>query len=237
VDSRPVWERAWAARAGVGFAGHSCHQVVPGWGPGVLLAALLIDVELPPTLPLDDGCGTCARCLTACPTGALVAPGRLDARRCLSYLTIEHRGDIPPTLRPALGRRLFGCDACQEACPHDRPDRADPVFAPTRAWLDLYALLCQDDRDLVQALAGSPLRRAGAVGLKRNACVVLGNLGDPAATPALTVALAHPDPLVRRHAGWAAARCGMAAALALAVAVEPDPQTRATLTGVLAAMG
>ncbi|MFH1469836.1 MAG: tRNA epoxyqueuosine(34) reductase QueG [Pseudomonadota bacterium] len=234
VDSRPVFERAWAVRAGVGFSGRSTHQVVPGTGPGVLLATLVLDAALPPTGPHAAGCGTCARCLRACPTGALVAPGRLDARRCLSYLTIEHHGDLPEELRPALGRRVFGCDACQETCPHDRPRPADPAFQGPRAWLDLPALLVQDDDALDRALAGSPLRRARATGLKRNAAVVLGNLGDPAALPALEHALRHPAGLVRRHAAWAAAHCAGRALVETALSREEDPGTAKSMQRALA---
>lgn len=235
VDSRPVFERAWAARAGVGFSGRSTHQVVPGYGPGVLLATLILDVALEPTPPREVGCGTCARCLGACPTGALVAPGRLDARRCLSWLTIEHSGDLPEALRPALGRRVFGCDVCQETCPHDRPQTTDPAFLGPHAWLDLPAMLLRGDEALEHDLTGSPLKRAGAMGLKRNACVVLGNLGDPAALPALEVALAHPAGLIRRHAAWGAARCGGRGLVAAALAREPEIPTAASLAAVLAA--
>ena len=211
VDSRPVYERAWAVRAGLGFAGRSCSTILPGQGTWVFLATLVLDVALPDSPPLDADCGSCARCLRACPTGALVAPGRLDARRCLSYLTIEHRGDIPEDLRPAMGRRVFGCDVCQDTCPHNaKPRDAHPDYAPRagHAWLDLPALLHEDDDALERRLEGSPLRRARATGLKRNAAVVLGNIGDPAALPALAFAGGHPDPVVRSHAAWAAQRCG-----------------------------
>jgi epoxyqueuosine reductase len=210
VDSRPVYERAWAARAGIGFAGRSSCLIVPGLGTRVFLATLLLDRGLPPSPPLVADCGTCARCLKSCPTGALVAPGRLDARRCLSYLTIEHRGPIPEALRPAMGRRVFGCDACQDGCPRSRPVHGGhPAFEPCpgHSWLDLPALLTEDDEALERRLEGSPIRRARATGLKRNAAVVLGNIGDPAALPVLRVAMEHPDPVVREHAAWAAERC------------------------------
>jgi epoxyqueuosine reductase len=211
VDSRPVFERAWAVRAGLGWAGRSCCTILPGLGSKVFLATLTLREPLPPSPPLEASCGSCARCLRACPTGALRSPGRLDARRCLSYLTIEHRGAIPEELRPAMGRTVFGCDACQDTCPHAAAAGAQghAAFAPRpdRAWLDLPALLREDDEALERKLEGSPLRRARATGLKRNAAVVLGNLGDPAALPALAVARRHPDPIVSEHAGWAAVRC------------------------------
>lgn len=211
VDSRPVFERAWAVRAGLGWAGRSCCTLVPGLGSQHFLATLLLDLALPPSPALTADCGPCARCLRACPTGALIAPGRLDARRCLSYLTIEHRGPIPEALRPAMGRRVFGCDACQDSCPQTQAARGEghPAFAPRpgHTWMDLCALLLEDDESLERRLEGSPIRRAHAGGLKRNAAVVLGNIAAPAALPALAHAGQHPDPVVREHAGWAARRC------------------------------
>ncbi len=210
VDRGPVFERAWAVRAGIGFQGRGCNTIVPGLGPWVFLATLVLDLALPPSPPLEASCGTCARCLQACPTGALVGPGRLDARRCLSYLTIEHRGSIPESLRPAMGRQVFGCDACLDACPHGHRQAAgadDYQPRPGHAWMDLPALLTEDDESLERRLHGSPLRRARAVGLKRNACVVLGNIGDDDALPVLARAAEHDDPVVRQHARWAAERC------------------------------
>lgn len=210
VDSRPVYERAWAVRAGLGWAGRSTCTILPGLGTRAFLATLLLDLELPASPSLAADCGNCARCLRACPTGALVAPGRLDARRCLSYLTIEHRGVIPEALRPAMGRRVFGCDACQDSCPHTaHQPQGHPDFSPRpgHAWLDLPALLAEGDQALERRLEGSPLRRAGASGLKRNACVVLGNIADQRALPALERARRHDDPVIRSHAAWAAERC------------------------------
>lgn len=211
VDSRPVFERAWAVRAGLGWAGRSCCTLIPGLGSQHFLATLLLDTALLPSPALVADCGPCSRCLRACPTDALVGPGRLDARRCLSYLTIEHRGPIPEALRPAMGRRVFGCDACQDTCPQTRAVRrpGHPAFEPKpgHAWLDLCALLMEADDALEHRLEGSPIRRARAAGLKRNAAVVLGNIGAPEALPALSHATRHSDPVVGSHATWAAQRC------------------------------
>jgi epoxyqueuosine reductase len=211
VDSRPVFERAWAVRAGLGWAGRSSCTIIPGLGTRHFLATLVLDLALPPSPAFEADCGPCARCLRACPTGALLGPGRLDARRCLSYLSIEHKGAIPEALRPAMGRRIFGCDACQDTCPKDMaastPGHPDFAPRPGHAWLDLCTLLLEEDEALERRLEGSPIRRARAAGLKRNAAVVLGNIGDPAALPALAAAMEHPDPVVRDHARWAAARC------------------------------
>jgi len=207
VDARPLIERAWAARAGLGFAAKNCMVIVPSETSYLFLAVILVNIPLPPDAPLGDHCGTCRRCLDACPTDAFTTAGELDARRCISYLTIEHRGAIQEALRPLMGRWVFGCDDCQEVCPHNPadPDSIEPDFAPRpgHAWLDLEWVLQAEDEALENHFHGSPIRRARAVGLKRNSAIVLGNLGDPAARPALKHALLHPDPVVVEHARWA----------------------------------
>ncbi len=208
VDSRPLIERAWAERSGMGFVGKSCMLIIPGTSSYLFLAVLLLSEPLPPDPPLlRDHCGRCRRCLDVCPTDAFVADRQLDARRCIAYLTIEHRGAIPLPLRPLLGRWVFGCDLCQSVCPHNHRlhDGAHDDFRPRddHAWLDLEWLLTAADDTIDTALTGTPLRRPKPAGLKRNAAVVAGNLGDPAARPALLVALEHPDEQVRLHARWA----------------------------------
>jgi len=207
VDSRPLIERAWAARAGLGFAAKNCMIIVPGQTSYLFLAAILVNLRLPPDTPMADHCGTCRRCLDACPTEAFTAAGQLDARRCISYLTIEHRGTIPEDLRSLMGRWVFGCEDCQEVCPHNPADanspEADLAPRPGHAWLDLPWVLQTEDDALDRHFEGSPIRRAGPVGLKRNAAVVLGNLGDRSAKPALEHALRHPDDIVQEHARWA----------------------------------
>lgn len=210
VDSRPLIERAWAERAGLGYLGKNACVIVPGQGSYFFLAVMLVNVELPPDSPMGDFCGRCRRCLDACPTQAFLGSGRLDARRCVSYLTIEHDGPIPADLRPGLGRWVFGCDVCQEVCPHNHnpPPSAEAELAPRpeHAWLDLPALLDSPDEALRARFEGSPIRRATPLRLKRNAAIVLGNLGDPAAAPALLRARAHPDPTVAEAADWALQR-------------------------------
>ena len=212
VDSRPLIERAWAKRSGMGFIGKNCMLIIPGTSSYVFLAVLLLSEALPPDPPLlRDHCGSCRRCLDACPTDAFVEAGRLDARRCIAYLTIEHRGAIPAPLRPLLGRWVFGCDLCQSVCPHNHrlhhnpPLDGHPDFRPRtgHAWLDLEWLLTAEDAAIDAALTGTPLRRPKPAGLKRNAAVVAGNLGDAAARPALLQALQHRDEHVRSHAQWA----------------------------------
>lgn len=200
VDMRPVYERAWAARAGVGYPAKNTFQVLPGESSRFVLATLALGAELEPDAPLGDHCGRCTRCLEACPTGALGPAGVLDARRCISYWTIEADHSVPEALRPGLGRWLFGCDDCQDVCPHQRAG-ADDVeeTRPRHAWLDLPELLASDDAQLAARFEGSPLRRAADHRLRRNAAYVLGNLGDPRAIPALERA--------RREGGVVAEAC------------------------------
>ena len=207
VDSRPLIERAWAQRSGLGFLGKNCLAILPGRSSYFFIAVMLVNIDLPADEPLGDHCGTCQRCLDACPTNAFTGPGQLDARLCISYLTIEHRGNIPNDLREQMGRWVFGCDDCQEVCPHNpqHPILADPEFAPRKghAWLDLEWVLRTDDERLKDHFAGSPIRRPGAHGLKRNAAIVLGNLGDPSARTCLLHALEHPSQTVKEQARWA----------------------------------
>lgn len=204
VDAHPLLERSFARRTGVGWAGRSAMLVSTSFGPWLMLGELLLDRELPGDAAQPDRCGTCTRCATACPTGAITAPGVVDATRCLAYLTIEHRGPIPEPLRPKLGRWLFGCDLCLAACPWDR--FAPPADGALPGSLDAAEVLGLDDAAFRARFAGTPLLRTGRARLARNAAVVLGNLGDRAAIPALTRALADPDPVVAEHAAWALRR-------------------------------
>lgn len=208
VDTAPILERAWAEAAGAGFSGKNCVQIVPARGSWMLLAVLFLPEDLPTTAPLGDHCGRCRRCLDACPTSAFLGPHVLDARRCISYWTIERRDAIPVELRAGFGRWVFGCDVCQEVCPHNAaPPPGDAALAPRHAWLDLEALIDLDDEPLLERFHGSPIKRPGPEGLRRNACVVLGNLGDPDAIPVLRRALDR-GPLVAEHARWALDRLG-----------------------------
>jgi len=241
TDSLPVLERALALGAGIGFLAKSSMVLSPTRGPYLLLAELLTTQELPPDLPAPGSCGTCRACIDQCPTQAIVAPFEVDARRCLSYTTIEKRGSIPRPLREAQGDRWFGCDVCIEVCPFTR--HARPLPSPTPADLRPHAVV--ESWSLVDVLAlseadynthwtGTALRRAGRSGLRRNAAVVLGNLGDDRAVPALIRALTDADAVVRSHAGWALARLSPRhPALLTALDRESDPDVRADWTATL----
>jgi epoxyqueuosine reductase len=235
VDTGPLAEREAAVRAGLGFYGKNTCLLTGPAGSYVLLGAILTDLSLAPDRPLVRDCGSCRLCLDACPTGALDGPYQLDARRCISYLTIELRGPIPPELRPQVGAHVFGCDVCQEVCPWNRG--RGPVPWPEFAAgstsdpeLDLLALLDLDAEGFGRRFRGSPIKRAKRRGLLRNAAVALGNSGDRRAVPALARALARdPDPLVRAHAGWALRQLGgpeVEAALEKARRREQDPEVQ-----------
>jgi epoxyqueuosine reductase len=243
VDSAPVLEREWAERAGLGFVGKHTLVIVPGLGSWVLLGELLVDVEVDlgddAPRPLPSRCGSCRACLDACPTGALVDEHLLDARRCISYLTIESQRAIPAELRRGMGGWVFGCDVCQEACPYNQAPPRAPVPDALRprdaahAVPDLLGLATAPTNQLRRFVRQSALRRVSRAQLLRNVCVALGNLGDGAALPALARRLGDVAPLVRRHAGWAlgeigarhpAVRAEAAALLAAAAAAEPDPE-------------
>ncbi|HLF04659.1 MAG TPA: tRNA epoxyqueuosine(34) reductase QueG [Dehalococcoidia bacterium] len=230
VDDGPMLDRAAAARSGLGWFGKNTNILTASHGSWVVLGQVITDLELEPDPPLQKTCGQCARCIPACPTGAIVAPYVIDNTRCISYLTIEHRGAIPRELRPQMQDWVFGCDLCHEVCPVNRRAQAGQDGAFGRrdlALLDLVALLSLTEEEFRARFRGTPILRAKRVGLKRNACVALGNRHDPAAVPALARALAEGEPLVRAHAAWALGQIGgpaAEAALAQALAREEDPE-------------
>lgn len=214
-DEEPVLERAWAARAGLGFVGKNGMLIVPGVGSFVLLGEVVTTLEIEPDPPIPERCGSCTRCLDACPTNAFDAPFVLDPRRCIAYLTIEHRGAIDEELRPGVGSHLFGCDDCQTVCPFNagRGRRAssevDPRFYPDSRWetMRVEDLLSLDDDAFASLREGSPVGRATRHGIARNAAVVLGNRVDDDAVPALERARDdHDSPIVREAAAWALSR-------------------------------
>jgi epoxyqueuosine reductase len=241
VDTGPVLEREWAARAGLGAVGKNTNLLHPGDGSYFLLGEILLGLELEPDAPLADLCGSCRACLDACPTGALVEPFVLDSRRCISYWTIEHRGAIPLEVRPLIGDWVFGCDVCQEVCPWNAaPNTAsDPALAlpASRRALTLVDLLELRREEYEHRFRGSPMKRAKRSGLRRNAAVVLGNRRRAADVPALERALADDeDADVRGHAAWALGRIGgddARQALARAAQGESEPAVRDEITAAL----
>lgn len=211
VDTARIVDRAVAQRAGLGWYGKNTNLLSRERGSWLLLGELLLDVDLPPDEPVKTHCGSCTRCMPACPTGALIAPGVLDNDKCISYLTIELRGPIPREMRPLIGDWVFGCDICQEVCPVNR--KAAPgnhvEFAPEAGIgpsPSLTELLDMSEAEFKARFKHSPVKRTRWAGIRRNAAVALGNIGDPAGVPALVRALNGEPALVRGHAAWALAR-------------------------------
>jgi epoxyqueuosine reductase len=245
TDAVPVLERALAARAGIGFLAKSAMVISPTLGPYLQLAELLVGDELPFDGPAAGSCGSCTACLQACPTGAIEAPFQVDARRCLSYTTIEHRGFVVPELRAAQGDWLFGCDVCLEVCPFTSKSRRADVLglhrpkelqphAIVRTWT-LADVLALDEERYEREFTGTAMRRATRSGIRRNAAIVLGNRGDDAALPALVTALRDEDAVVRGHAAWAIGRIDARhPSLDAARANEPDARVRVEIARALA---
>ena len=252
-DTGAILERGWAERAGLGWIGKHSGLLSQTLGSWFLLGELLIDQPLEPDAPLPrEHCGTCTRCIEACPTGAIVAPYQLDARLCISYWTIEHRGSIPREMRRAIGDWIFGCDVCQEVCPWNRfAPEAHEARLHGRAlegW-SLEGFLEMDEDAFRQCFHGSPIRRARREGFLRNVCVALGNRRDVAAAPALLRALSSdPASVVREHAAWALGEVGgalaagderrelVAGGLARA-AHDPAPEVREEAARAMAGLG
>jgi epoxyqueuosine reductase len=206
VDTGPLLEKPLAARAGLGWQGKNTMLLNEKEGQWLFLGCILTSFPFAPDKEKPDRCGTCTRCIEACPTGAINAPYQLDARRCISYLTIEHKGPIPPEYRRLIGDHLYGCDDCLDVCPWNNwAQRTREAAFDPRPYPDLRDMLAWDDAAFDACFAGSPIRRLKRARWLRNVCVVLGNTGAAEDLPALRAAAADPDPLVREHAAWAIA--------------------------------
>jgi len=207
VDTGPLLERDLAQRAGLGFIGKHTNLISRRLGNWILLSEIITTLVLEPDVPEKNRCGACTRCIGACPTGAITGPFQLDARRCISYLTIELKGPIPINLRRPVGNRIFGCDDCLAVCPWNRFAQAGrlmtPHARPDLAQPNLLELLTLDEAGFKRRFAGTPVLRTGRRGLRRNVCVALGNAGDERALRVLEGMARDPEPLVSGHAWWA----------------------------------
>ena len=233
VDSGPVLERDFAGLAGVGWIGKNTHLISPERGSWFFLGELFVSIPLAYDRPIPDRCGKCDLCLKACPTGAFAGPYVLDARRCISYLTIELKGFIPRHLRPLIGNHIFGCDICQEICPYNVKARptVEKRYAPRKELYtpDLIPLLSLDEEEFRRRFRGSPILRAKRRGLLRNVAVALGNTKNSEAVPALARVLDDRETLVRGHVAWALGQIGSPqaiGALEKRLPVENDPAVR-----------
>ncbi len=235
VDTAPVMEKPLAAAAGIGWQGKHTVLVSREFGNWLFLAAIFTTAELPPDGPEPDRCGSCRRCLAACPTDAFPAPYQLDSRRCISYLTIEHKGHIAPELREKMGNRIFGCDDCLAVCPWNKFARTGREIRLVQrsefAAPPLAELARLDEAAFRARFAGTPIKRTGRARFIRNVLIAIGNSGDPALAEEAIRLLDDASPLVRAMAVWAAARLlpsGRVAALAATRAkAESDPDVRA----------
>ena len=239
VDTGPVLERELAQRAGLGWCGKNTCLINKRGGSFFFLAEIITDLALESDPPASSHCGTCRACLDACPTRALIAPNLLDARRCIAYLTIEHRGPIPRDLRPRMGQWIFGCDVCQQVCPWNRhPYAPDPAFHDRHPRDEsLIELMGLGPEEFNRIFRGTAVKRAKRRGFLRNVAVALGNWGQEPAVPALTRALEDAEPLIRGHAAWAMGRIGSDRARAALLAArdhEMDADVREEIDWALA---
>lgn len=213
VDTAPIIEREYAQKAGIGWIGKNTNLIHWRSGSWYFLAEVLINIDLESdTAPPRGSCGTCTRCIEACPTDAIIEPNLLDSRLCISYLTIEFKESIPKTLRPKIGNLIFGCDICQEVCPWNSKavPTDEPAFQPRDGNLmpKLLSLIGITQQEFSRRFKGSPIKRTKRRGFLRNVLVAIGNWGEPRAIPALKGALTDDEPLVRSHAAWALGKIG-----------------------------
>jgi epoxyqueuosine reductase len=210
VDTGPILERVYARHAGIGWIGKNTCIIHPKMGSWLFLGVILTSLELPTDTATPDRCGSCTRCIDACPTNAIVAPGKLDARLCIAYLTIEKRGTVPEELRSEMGHHIFGCDICQDVCPWNNkagnaPPTSLPEFQPQEPLYhpELRWLAQMDEETYRRVFRGSPVKRTKHSGLKRNVAIAMGNSGNPEFVADLRKLADESDPVVAEHAAWA----------------------------------
>ena len=213
VDTGPVVERVYAKYAGIGWIAKNTCIINPKSGSWLFLGVILTSLELKPDIPAADRCGSCTRCIDACPTDAIIAPGKLDARRCIAYLTIEKRGEIPQEFRASIGHHVFGCDICQDVCPWNSKSGNAPPAAlpelqaqPELVHPDLKWLARLSEEEFRQTFRGSAIKRTKYAGFKRNVAIAMGNSSNAEFIPELEKMASGPDPVVAEHALWALQR-------------------------------
>ena len=241
VDTGPMLDRSIAERSGLGWYGKHTNIITPDYGSWVFLGQILTDLELLEDQPLKKNCGSCQICIIECPTQAIIAPYVLDNKRCISFLTIESKGSIPKELRGLMGDWVFGCDVCQDVCPvnHQVQPTKEPLFQPGEHGfnsLDLIPLLDITQEEFDRQFRTSPIKRAKRIGLIRNVCVALGNIGDKRAVKPLGRSLNHEDSLIREHAAWALSQIGTPKAIQLLInasLTETDQQVKKELLNLL----
>ena len=244
VDDGPMNDKGAARRSGLGWMGKNTNILTPTHGSWIFLGQLILDAALKPDIPLKKTCGNCTQCIDDCPTGAIVAPYVVDNSRCISYLTIELKGSIPIHLRPLMGDWIFGCDICQDVCPVNKKAEMGklPEFRqrPGFSTPSLVEILNLDQETFSKVYKGSPIKRAKLAGLKRNACVALGNNGDVAAIKPLSRVLFDSPAVVRGHAAWALGQLGGPESekyLRKALVNEGDPNIRCEIQSALDGLG
>jgi epoxyqueuosine reductase len=234
ADDNALVDRAAAVRAGIGWYGKNANVLIPGRGSWFVLGSVVTNAPLPEGQPMGDGCGSCQRCLDSCPTGAIVAPGVVDARRCLAWL-VQAPGAIPVEFRESIGGRLYGCDDCQEVCPVGRSERDGEGFGAPAADRDAFEILSASDEELLEHFGAWYIADRDPRYLRRNALVAMANsapTGDGQAVALIGHYLSDPDPLLRAHAVWAAARIGRSDLLGEA-GDESDPTVREEIESVV----
>mgnify|MGYP001212479934 CR=1 FL=1 len=236
VDDGPMNDRAVAERAGIGWFGKNTNILTKNYGSWVFLSQILTTLNLKPDKPLKKNCGTCIKCIDKCPTNAIIAPYKIDARKCIAYLTIEHRGVIPINLRPHIQNWIFGCDICQEVCPvNDKAETTkEDQFISTNNYSVEYmiSLLEMNEEEFLIKFKNSAIKRAKRLGLQRNICIALGNIKNPKAILALSKALNSKEILIRQHAAWALGQIKANTSLEILVASQKKEKNLDVLTEI-----
>lgn len=238
VDTCPIPEKEFAFNAGLGWMGKNTCIISPSYGSWIFLSELIVNMELDEGKPIQENCKDCMKCIEACPTEAINNEGYLDATRCISFLTIENRGAIPITLRESMGNMLFGCDICQEVCPHNRKVETHIHAFRTGGFplLSLEGIFSMDKKRFIEKYKGTPILRTGRRGLLRNAAIVMGNSRNPLFLEQLSMGIIDNDPVIRSHAAWAIGKIGGRKAkdlLNAALKREVDPDVKNEITNAL----